>query len=371
MPLDHRYDLLNELASVTSESELGKARARREAATTATQASYEALFNNESPTGLSLATRLHLAEYTAQLHADAVLAEHYRSRRANLLQGAFPPIKLNAALKHVEKITRTPHLATAEDLAALQQEGWQVGEIVTLSEIATFISFQSRVLHGLHLISGTAKFEDGTANAGEWHLHTTTVTGRNAPTEFTQVRQSWEPWLPPRGAEAMKSSEKDLLKKLGILGNVYYDLLAYDTPILEHRTLADRGIMFTSEGLPRAERELAAAVTSKVNGCILCASVHSPLATKYSKRFNDVQRLLEVAPGAPLAAGQDPRWAALITFAAQLAGTPAKVSKGAFDALRQHGLDTLQLLDLVQAVAFFSWANRLMLSLGEPYKEEQ
>gem|GEM_PF-2630423 len=34
--------------------------------------------------------------------------------------------------------------------------------------------------------------------------------------------------------------------------------------------------------------------------------------------------------------------------------------------LRDVGLDDLAIVDLVNSGAFFSWANRLMLSLGEP-----
>jgi len=35
-------------------------------------------------------------------------------------------------------------------------------------------------------------------------------------------------------------------------------------------------------------------------------------------------------------------------------------------ALRDEGLDDQSISDLVHAAAFFNWANRLMLSLGEP-----
>jgi alkylhydroperoxidase family enzyme len=35
-------------------------------------------------------------------------------------------------------------------------------------------------------------------------------------------------------------------------------------------------------------------------------------------------------------------------------------------ALRDVGLDDQSIADLVHASAFFNWANRLMLSLGEP-----
>ena len=35
--------------------------------------------------------------------------------------------------------------------------------------------------------------------------------------------------------------------------------------------------------------------------------------------------------------------------------------------LRELGLHDLEILDVAQAGAFFAWANRLMLTLGEPY----
>jgi alkylhydroperoxidase family enzyme len=36
-------------------------------------------------------------------------------------------------------------------------------------------------------------------------------------------------------------------------------------------------------------------------------------------------------------------------------------------ALEKQSLDTLEQLDLIQSAAFFAWANRLMLTLGEPW----
>ena len=39
---------------------------------------------------------------------------------------------------------------------------------------------------------------------------------------------------------------------------------------------------------------------------------------------------------------------------------------GRLDRLRAVGLDHEALADLVDATAFFAWANRLMLTLGEP-----
>ncbi|MNC63797.1 hypothetical protein D3C75_1139480 [compost metagenome] len=76
--------------------------------------------------------------------------------------------------------------------------------------------------------------------------------------------------------------------------------------------------------------------------------------------------LLAVQPGETLSAGQSPRWQAAINFAAALSVTPPAVTPGHLAALENQQLDTLAQLDLVQSAAFFAWANRLMLTLGEP-----
>ena len=65
----------------------------------------------------------------------------------------------------------------------------------------------------------------------------------------------------------------------------YFRLLARDPDALRARTLTDKDIFYNPDaGLPRAERELAAAATSRFNGCIYCASVHARFAATYSKR---------------------------------------------------------------------------------------
>src|SRR5690606_12514580 len=114
-----------------------------------------------------------------------------------------------------------------------------------------------------------------------------------------------------------------------------------------------------------------------VNDCIFCASVHARKAAQLSKRPADVDRVLAAdvprGPGwAPadlsaLSAGQDERWAAVIDLAAALAASPSRATAGHVARLRELGLEPVELVDLVASVAFFSWANRLMLTLGEPH----
>ncbi|EOC0314820.1 alkylhydroperoxidase domain protein, partial [Cronobacter sakazakii] len=203
--------------------------------------------------------------------------------------------------------------------------------------------------------------------AGRWHTAPTTHSGQPAPTAFTQDELGWEPWLAPKPFAAFSPDEQETLRRFGHQDSGYFRLLARNLPALEARTLTDKGIFYTPGGLARAERELAATVASKVNGCIYCASVHARKASQLSKDNDAVQRLLEVAPGGSLSAGQSARWQAIIDFSAALSAIPATAGAAHVVALREQALTDLELLDLVQATAFFAWANRLMLTLGEPF----
>ena len=57
----------------------------------------------------------------------------------------------------------------------------------------------------------------------------------------------------------------------------------------------------------------------------------------------------------------------LFRSAAALSVPPPAATPLHLAALEKEGLDTLAQLDLVQSAAFFAWANRLMLTLGEPW----
>jgi alkylhydroperoxidase domain protein len=140
-------------------------------------------------------------------------------------------------------------------------------------------------------------------------------------------------------------------------------LLARDPDILGARTRTDKDIFYnTKGGLPRAERELSAAAASRFNGCIFCASVHARFASQFSKRREDVQRLLDEGVGADL----DERWNAIVAASVALSATPVAFGPEHVARLRKVGLDDFAITDVIASAAFFNWANRLMLSLGEP-----
>jgi alkylhydroperoxidase domain protein len=366
-------NLLQQLGELPAYGGLTEARVWREAATRHTQGSYQALFEAFGEAPPVPAIRLQVAAEVAQLNANPQLAKHYRQQLQTLAGPATESSpEVAAALNFAARVTLLPASATPAHLQSLLDSGWSLPAIITLAQIVAYVNYESRLLTGLRLIAGhePSAAQNAAVTAGFWNRSIKTRSGRPSPDVFTQEELAWEPWLPPREISELSTQERQLLDSFGQLDSDYFRLLAYNLPVLVQRTLTDRGIFYTAEGLPRAERELAAAVTSKVNGCIFCASVHARKASQLAKRYDDVEHLLAIAPGDDLTSGFEPRWQLLIDFASRLAATPARPTAASLERLRELGLDTLALLDLVQSVAFFSWANPLMLTLGEPFRKQ-
>lgn len=343
-------DVIDQLLGVEPASALALVRSRRPEATTHMQGAYDALFVNESATAVTRAERFAIAKHVAELHAEPLLVEHYAAQ----LRAAVPEAggeRLDAMLKHADLLVIRPAAARPADLEALRRAGLSAPEVVTVSQVIAFTCFQVRVVVGLTLLRG----DEPAAPARQ-------VGPRDAVNAgFTQEQLGWKPWIVPFEADQATEAQRAVLPGRR-LESPYFRLLALDPAVLGERTATDMGIFYTHEGLPRAERELSATVTSRVNGCIYCASVHSRQAAQISKRVEDVQRLLDEGITAKL----DERWRAIVDFAAALTVTPAAATQAHVRRLRELGLDDLDILDVAQSAAFFSWANRLMLTLGEP-----
>jgi alkylhydroperoxidase domain protein len=192
---------------------------------------------------------------------------------------------------------------------------------------------------------------------------TLTPPPHTEPVVFTRDMLDWLPWIEPMAEQDMTERHLASLVDASRVKSPYFRLLARDPDVLEARTRTDKDIFYNPEaGLPRAERELAAAATSRLNGCIYCASVHARFAATYSKRVDDVQRLLDEGVGAKL----DARWEAIVAASVALTALPITFGPQHIERLRAVGLDDAAIADLIGAASFFNWANRLMLSLGEP-----
>ena len=194
-------DVIDTLAGIKPGSALDRVRNRRPDARDQAQASYRAPFDPEIPGEVSPTERFAVAAFVTGLHGDAATAGFYATglaasgasaelRRAietaiaaaNAMKargpyGAYPagPLsrentagpthrvaaetrpalgpRLSAAFDHMHLLVLHPRDAAPAALQALLDAGWSTTDIVTLSQIAAFLSFQIRVVAGLRILS--------------------------------------------------------------------------------------------------------------------------------------------------------------------------------------------------------------------------
>jgi CMD domain protein len=197
---DTGADIINLLAGIEAGSRLDAIRAQRSEARENAQKSYLALFAPTSHSGVSGAERYALAAFVAGLHQDVAIFAFYRdgldkqdarpdlsaaiedeSARgsANGPYGRYPagllsvedksgPIyriaganlarlgaRLSAAFEHAHLLIFHPRDASPAALQALLNVGWSSTEIVTLSQLIAFLSFQIRVIVGLRALQAS------------------------------------------------------------------------------------------------------------------------------------------------------------------------------------------------------------------------
>lgn len=192
-------DVIDRLVGIASGSPLDAVRARRPEARAQAQESYRALFAPSDPGTVTAQERFAVGSFVAGLHGQAAIAGFYveglaghgaspalqkavdaavAEARARGPYGSFPagPLsredtpgptyrvgadtrrglgpRLAAALEHVHLLVFHPRDAAPPALQALLDAGWSTTDIVTLSQIVAFLSFQIRVVAGLSTLAG-------------------------------------------------------------------------------------------------------------------------------------------------------------------------------------------------------------------------
>lgn len=378
------HDLLDAILAPTGEVAPG---VLRPAVREHTRDAYDALYR--TPQVLPAPVLHALAVVTAEWQGSGALAAWHRAQGADpsLAAADAPADPALAALRdHVDLLSVSPALVTQEDQQRLAEAGHDATAVVLISQLVAFESHLQRLVAGLAVLEGLeapVALEPSRAprSRGRRAEHGgTTRTGRTRPAAYTREQLQWEPWVDVPAEHELTEEQRDSFASKASTNSVYFRMLSLTPGITRARSALDNAIFLPRDGLPKAERELAAAVTSKVNDCIYCASVHARKAAGFSKREADVDALLAAELGrdgdwiaadlAPLAAAQDPRWGAIATAAAELSRPRPALGPQHVAALREPGLDESQIADALCAAGFFAWANRLMLSLGEPSRPD-
>ncbi|OZI75129.1 CMD domain protein [Bordetella genomosp. 12] len=154
-------DLVDQLVGLAEGDALHAVRHQREKVVAATQGSLQALFDPALP-GLSLSERLAVAVYACRLTPAPELAQHYLQRLkaeapdapfiAALDQGrpeAVDTPRLAAMLAFTRKLIENPVEGDEAALKTLPAAGLSTAEVVTLSQLIAFLSYQVRLVAGL------------------------------------------------------------------------------------------------------------------------------------------------------------------------------------------------------------------------------
>jgi len=192
------HDVIDTLVGIMPGTPLDAIRARRSEARKHAQASYVGLLVPADPGGVSLQERFAIAAFVAGLHGEPQTVGFYveglkSSGASDALRGAiaaqveaakavgpyghYPkgplsvedqagPIhrvatdahatlgaRLAAALEHVHMLVLHPRDAAPPSLQALLDAGWSTTDIVVISQLLSFLSFQIRVVAGLRTLA--------------------------------------------------------------------------------------------------------------------------------------------------------------------------------------------------------------------------
>jgi CMD domain protein len=193
-------DVIDLLVGIEKGTRLDLVRSQRPEARANAQNSYLALFAPEFPGNVTAEERFAVAVFVAGLHRDAATLEFYRSGfakqkgRPEIAQaidaeiahgathgpyGNYPkgPLseegdaglihrvseasrkvlgsRLAAALEHAHLLVFRPRDASPVALQAFLDAGWSTTDIVTLSQLVAFLSFQIRVIVGLRALAAS------------------------------------------------------------------------------------------------------------------------------------------------------------------------------------------------------------------------
>ena len=191
-------DVIDALVGIAPGSPLDAIRARRPEARTHAQATYRALFAPAVPGDVTAQERFAVGSFVTGLHGGAAMAAFYAAglaasgasaalreavdaaiaeARAQGPYGSYPagplsredttgPVyrvgaeircglgpRLAVTFEHMHLLIFHPRDAAPVALQALLDAGWSTTDIVTLSQIAAFLSFQIRVVAGLRTLA--------------------------------------------------------------------------------------------------------------------------------------------------------------------------------------------------------------------------
>ena len=157
--MDIFQTIVAKAAGISADSRLAGVLSERGEILELTEKSHDAALRPKHPGGLTHSERAALACRIALLNDEAVLARHYDGligdSNREIADTGFDggsDIRLRAIIRHTDLVAVNPKEAVSGDVSALQNVGIADADIVRLSELIAFVSYQIRVVAGLRMM---------------------------------------------------------------------------------------------------------------------------------------------------------------------------------------------------------------------------
>jgi uncharacterized peroxidase-related enzyme len=170
---------------------------------------------------------------------------------------------------------------------------------------------------------------------------------------------------PDRAAGALRDIYREIAAARGGIANVHRVQSLNARALRAHLELY-RAVMFARSTLSRIMRERIAVVVSEANRCAYCVAHHSEAL----RQLGDDPGVLESLCRGELPVVLEPAHLELLRWARRAALQPHECSQSNVQSLQSFGFDDKAILDAALTVAYFSFVNRLVLTLGVDVEED-
>lgn len=154
----------------------------------------------------------------------------------------------------------------------------------------------------------------------------------------------WIESIPPSDAQGELRELYDRIAGLrGAVARIH-QAQSLNPPVLAAHLELYKALMFRQSPLSRADREALAVAVSRANSCQYCAAHHGAALGQLGGESSLPPEVFE--------------------WAVRLARTPETSDAADILMLRAAGLSDRAILDAVSTIAYFSYANRLVMGLG-------
>lgn len=112
--------------------------------------------------------------------------------------------------------------------------------------------------------------------------------------------------------------------------------------------------------LSPTEKEMIIVATSAANGCQYCVVAHGALLRVFAKEPLLADQIAINYLHAPI----KPKQKEMLSFSVKLCRTPELIQESDYAALREHGYDDEDILDIAGVTAFFGLSNRMAIVMN-------